>query len=103
VRYELERLSVAQQILLFHNAETIISPQGTGLANCIFCTPKTQIIELFQGLNDCTFWYLSQELGLNYTPIKTIEFSTNYFTGWSDNTRMPLNIIEKMIIDLRLD
>ncbi|MCX5923340.1 MAG: glycosyltransferase family 61 protein [Candidatus Dependentiae bacterium] len=103
VRYELEHLSVTQQILLFHNAEIVISPQGTGLANCIFCTPKTQIIELFQGLNDCTFWYLSQELGLNYTPIKTIEFSPNYYSGWSDNTSMPLDIIQKMIGDLNID
>jgi hypothetical protein len=102
VRYELEHLSVTQQILLFHNAEIIISPQGTGLANCIFCTPETQIIELFQGLNDCTFWYLSQELRLNYTPIKTIEFSTNYFTGWSDNTSMPLDIIKNMVDKLQL-
>ena len=102
VRYELERLSVTQQILLFHNAEIIISPQGTGLANCIFCTPETQIIELFQGLNDCTFWYLSQELGLNYTPIKTVEFAHNYSSGWIDNTSMPLNIIQTMINNLHL-
>ena len=75
-RYTLEHLSVVDQILLFHNAEIIVSPQGTGLANSIFCTSKTKIIELFQGLNDCTFWYLAQTLNLNYTPIATTEFLT---------------------------
>jgi len=102
VRHELEEMPVAQQILLFHNAEIIVSPQGTGLANCMFCTPNTRIIELFQGLNDCTFWYLAQDLHLNYTPVQTIDFAPTYLEGWSGHTSMPLDIIQQVIDDLQI-
>jgi hypothetical protein len=101
-RYELEKLSVVDQILLFHHAEIIVSPQGTGLANTIFCTEQTKIIELFQGLNDCTFWYLSQTLNLNYTPVQTVTFLSNYYAAWSTNTYMPLAIIKDVIKNLNL-
>ncbi|MBP6892494.1 glycosyltransferase family 61 protein [Candidatus Babeliales bacterium] len=100
-RYTLDNLSVTDQILLFHNAEIIICPQGTGLANSIFCTEKTKIIELFQGLNDCTFWYLAQILNLNYTPIKTTNFTADYAIGWASNTYVPTTIIKKLIQDLK--
>lgn len=96
-RYELDKLSVTDQIFLFKNAEIIVSPQGTGLANSIFCTEKTKIIELFQSLNDCTFWYLAQDLHLNYTPIPTTEFLANYYSAWSSNTFMPLTVIQSLI------
>lgn len=95
-RYELSKLSVAEQIMLFNQAEIIVSPQGTGLANSIFCTSKTKIIELFQGLCDSTFWYVSQTFNLNYTPIQTIPFELNYFKAWQGDTYMPANIIEKV-------
>jgi hypothetical protein len=97
VRYELTNLSVEEQIMLFYNAEIIISPQGTSTANIIFCTPKTKVIEIFQGLNDCTFWYISQILNLNYTPIATIDFIDDYFKAWQSNTYMPISIIEKIV------
>ncbi|OGB86046.1 hypothetical protein A3J41_01185 [candidate division TM6 bacterium RIFCSPHIGHO2_12_FULL_38_8] len=96
-RYELGKLSVIDQILLFYNANIILAPQGTCLANSIFCTPKTKIIELFQGLNDATFWYLSQDLHLNYTPIQTTTFSHDYMKAWAGNTVMPLSVIQKII------
>ncbi|MCX5924310.1 MAG: glycosyltransferase family 61 protein [Candidatus Dependentiae bacterium] len=99
--FQLEKMSVAEQILLFHNADIIVSPQGTGLANSIFCTEKTRIVELFQGLNDATFWYLSQTLGFEYTPIKTTSFATEYVTAWKSNTYMPLYIIKNVIEGLK--
>lgn len=97
VRYELEKLSVVDQILLFHNAEMIVAPQGTSMANTIFCTPKTKIFELFQGLNDCTFWYLSQELNLNYTPVPTCIFIPDYFKALTMNTSIPLSVIQQIV------
>jgi len=100
-RYELAKLSVVDQIHLFNQAEIIISPQGTGLANSIFCNKNVKIIELFQGLNDATFWYLSQELKLHYHPIQTIEFISDYMTAWQSHTYMPPAIIEKIIEAIR--
>lgn len=96
VRYELSKLSVAEQIMLFNKAEIVVSPQGTGLTNSIFCNPGTKIIELFQGLGDCTFWYISQIFNLNYIPIHTIPFEHNFFKAWQSNTYMPLTVINKI-------
>ncbi|MBI2344842.1 glycosyltransferase family 61 protein [Candidatus Dependentiae bacterium] len=95
-RYELSKLSVVEQIMLFHGAHIIISPQGTGLANSIFCTSQTKIIELFQGLCDCTFWYISQIFNLNYTPIQTVSFEYNFFKAWQNDTYMSLQVIEEV-------
>ncbi|HSW76619.1 MAG TPA: glycosyltransferase family 61 protein [Candidatus Saccharimonadales bacterium] len=99
--YELDKMSVAEQILLFENADIIVSPQGSCLTNSIFCTQKTKLIELFQGLNDATFWYLSQALGLTYTPIKTTSFVPDYVAALKNNTYMPLYIIKKVIENLQ--
>ncbi len=91
-RYELAKLSVVDQIHLFNQAEIIVCPQGTGLANCIFCNPNVKIIELFQGLNDATFWYLCQDLKLNYTAIQTTAFQEDYLCAWQSPTSIPLEI-----------
>ncbi len=95
-RYELSKLSVAEQIMLFHQAETIVSFQGTGLANSIYCNKKTKIIELFQGLCDCTFWYISQQLDLDYTPIQTVIFEREFIKAWTADTYIPVSAIEKV-------
>lgn len=96
-RYQLSQLSMADQINLFHDAEIILAPQGTCLANTIFCKPETIIVELFQGLCDSTFWYLSQSLGLTYIPVPTTTFNPDYYTAWSQHTVMSLEAIEKVI------
>lgn len=96
VRYELSKLSVVEQIMLFNQAEIIVSPQGTGLANSIFCNSDTKIIELFQGLGDCTFWYISQIFNLNYMPIKTVPFELNFFKAWKGDTSIPIDIIDQV-------
>lgn len=93
-RYELSKLSVADQILLFNQAEIIVSAQGTGLANSIFCNPNVKIIELFQGLNDATFWYLSQDFKFNYIAAQTTNFQEDYVAAWQTPTIMPLEVIE---------
>lgn len=95
-RYSLTGMPVVDQIQLFHYAKTIIGPQGTSIANCIFCTSETKVIELFQGLNDATFWYISQILPLNYTPIKTTNFFPDWETAWTSDTIIPLSIIKKL-------
>jgi hypothetical protein len=96
VRYELSKLSVAEQIMLFHQAEIIVSFQGTGLANSIYCNKKVKIIELFQGLCDCTFWNISQTLGLAYMPIQTIMFEHEFMRAWTADTYVPVSVVEKV-------
>lgn len=94
VRYNLEDLTVLEQVHLFHHAETIIAPHGAGLVNLIFSEPSALIIELFQEHEDDAFWYLSQTLGLNHHCIPTTDFKKG--GGYTD-TSIPLSLITSII------
>ncbi|TAE59192.1 MAG: DUF563 domain-containing protein [Nostocales cyanobacterium] len=63
----LEAMTVAEQALLFSQAEIIISPHGSGLTNIAFCQPQTKVIELFSPnyVYHC-YWWLSNLVGLDY-------------------------------------
>ncbi len=76
VRYDLENLSVLEQVALFNNADIVAGEHGAGFTNIIFSQPATKILEIFQAKKRVMFWNLSQRLGLNHTCIKTIEYNT---------------------------
>lgn len=40
------------QVRLFRSARLIVSPHGAGLANVIFCRPRTRVIELMPSVRD---------------------------------------------------
>jgi capsular polysaccharide biosynthesis protein len=84
-RYELSKLSATEQILLFNNAEIVVGEHGAGLVNIMFCKPKTRVIEIFQALIDSSFWYTAHTFDLNYTAIKTLDFTDVHMTDWSNN------------------
>ena len=61
----LEGMSVIDQIVLFQNAEFIISPHGAGLANLLFCEPGTKVIEFMPSAEMRPFfWLISEKLDL---------------------------------------
>lgn len=63
----LETMTVAQQAQLFSQAEIIVSPHGSGLANLTFCSPNTAVIECFSPHYRRTdYWMISQYLQLNH-------------------------------------
>ncbi len=95
-RYELSKLSVVDQIRLFRQAEIIVSPQGTGLANIMYCNPSVKIIELYQGLCDSAIFNMAQVLNLNLTPIQTIRFENDFIKAWQGHTYMPVSIVEQV-------
>ena len=95
-RYELSKMSVIDQILLFHDAEIVIGEHGTGLVNIIYCKPETRVIEIFQSIIDNSFWYLSEMFHLKYQPIKTKEFVTEHMTNWPAH-------FNKYLIDWKAD
>jgi hypothetical protein len=96
-RYHLTRMSLIDQIMLFKNAEVIVSVLGSGLTNLMFCNPEVQVIELYQARRDSTIWNLSQMVGLqNHTCVKTTDFIDHY-EGQYD-TIIPLNIIEEVLL-----
>ncbi|MDJ1175384.1 hypothetical protein [Roseofilum capinflatum] len=48
-------------------AHQIVAPHGAGLSNLVFCSPGTQVIELFSpNYVETHYWVLSQELDLDY-------------------------------------
>lgn len=74
-RYELANLSLAEQILLFHNAQKIVSFVGSGALNIIFCKPNTKYIEIVQSMIDATFFFLGNIVDIDYS---CIDASTVY-------------------------
>ena len=94
-RYFLETMSVLDQIILFKTAELVVSANGSGLTNMIFCKSETKILEIFQARSDCCFYFLAQTVGLkNYKYIKTMEFE--HIGGFYD-TFVNLNIIQNFV------
>lgn len=97
-RYELSSLSLIEQIQLFHNADIIAGPLGSGSANYVFCKKSARIIEIFQARRDCTFYYMCQNLGLTYNGFKTRDF-IDYDDGHYD-TIIPLDVIQNIVKNL---
>lgn len=102
-RYSLCNLSVVEQILLFNNAEIVVSEQGSGLTNILFCKPGTKVVEIFQALIDNCFWWVSQLFQLNYIPIKTLEVDIDYFANWWDQGIGHLANVGNNIVSVPLD
>jgi hypothetical protein len=62
-----EKMKFMEQIALFSKADIVVSPHGAGLANIVWCSKKTKIIEIFTTTvyNDC-FSRLSSQLSCQY-------------------------------------
>lgn len=96
VRYRLSELSVVEQVALFHQAEVIVGAHSSGFVNWIFCQPGTKVVEIFQKRLDLSFFYIAQQMNLNYDYIKT----TEYLIGkGAQSTKIPLDIIQKFLIN----
>ncbi len=64
----LEDFDVFDQIMLFSQAEMIVSPHGAGLTNVLFCRPGTKLLEIFPdvGLHSSAFMRMATLLELPY-------------------------------------
>lgn len=94
-RYELSSLSQEEQIVLFHNAKTIVSFVGSGATNLIYCKPGAHYIEIFQHMIDATFFYLSNTFDLQYSYINGSNSDNTHLSHnpWSHPIEMPKNIV----------
>ena len=93
--YTLSQMSIVEQIALFENAEIIIGSLGSGMTNVLFCNSKVKIFDIFQHRCDCTIYYMCQTLGLEYHPIKTVNFVDDH-DGQYDAI-VPLEALAKII------
>ncbi|MBE9178831.1 glycosyltransferase family 61 protein [Oculatella sp. LEGE 06141] len=63
----LESLSIAEQIDLFASAKSIVAPHGAGLANLVFSSPGTKVVEFIApNYVNVNFWALSNQANLDY-------------------------------------
>ena len=64
-------LSIADQVKLFSNVDTIVSASGSGLANAIFMNPKSHVIEIFSDSFDIPeVVSLCGSLGMKHSRVK---------------------------------
>ena len=67
VSVALEKLSFAEQVALFAQAEVIVAPHGGGLTNMLFCSPGTTIVELVSpSYIRHYYWVISDRLKLHH-------------------------------------
>jgi capsular polysaccharide biosynthesis protein len=60
-----ERLSLADQIGVFKDANVVLGAHGAGLTNILFCPPKSTVLELQDSVfaPRCWYWKLAATLG----------------------------------------
>jgi capsular polysaccharide biosynthesis protein len=61
-------MTVAEQVEAFSGADAVVAPHGAALANLVFASPGTRVVELFAPdyVNTCYFELASQVPGLTY-------------------------------------
>ena len=94
----MEDHSIAEQIDLFRNAETIVAVHGASLANLAFCTPGTIVVDLIhESYDQQCFLKLSKILGLKYRRVFcTGEPTTEEDARLKDFTAEPETILEQL-------
>jgi hypothetical protein len=66
-RLRLSELSAEDQACAFRDAELVVGVHGAGLANLVFCSPATAVLEIFSPLyGTTTFFDIAQARGLRY-------------------------------------
>lgn len=66
----MSRMSVAEQAKLFSEAEIVIGPNGSALANLVFANPACRVVEFFApGWIVPYNWMICANLGLDYTAL----------------------------------
>jgi len=83
---DLNNINIFQQIELFSNAEVIVSPSGSSLANIVFCSPGTKIVEIspkysfeYEDIFKKRYSSICDELDLVYTSIEADSVNLDKF------------------------
>ncbi len=96
-KYNLEALSIEEQISLFYDAEVVFALHGAGLANLIYCE-NASVIEVFpHNRVKPTFYFLSKSRNCDYT----YYCATNTIGAISDDVEVDVDelfaIVEKQV------
>ncbi|ASK61077.1 hypothetical protein CFK37_02120 [Virgibacillus phasianinus] len=87
----LSSLTVQEQLDIFSSAKVIISPNGAGLANIMFCQPGTKIIQLFTSTSD-EFIKIGNYLDLDYYFLKC---------GIANPASKAHEVIKNLVVDVK--
>jgi hypothetical protein len=103
--FELETMSVAEQIELFSDAEIVVGSHGAGFTNLVFCPPDTKVLELFpSNYVQPHYMLISAFSNLNYhfligEPMKNPYFLDQEWEGF-DNLSIPRDRFENALREL---
>jgi hypothetical protein len=86
---KLEGLSFIEQVKLFRDAEAVVLPHGSGLANLVFCSKATKVIELLPFLVLDHGFRLSTAVGLDYFFLNSREGDSMLCEGTSHSGNIP--------------
>ncbi|MGD1865618.1 MAG: glycosyltransferase 61 family protein [Phormidesmis sp.] len=109
VSVALETLSVAQQMTLFSQAEAIVGAHGSGLANLVFCSPGTAVVEMFSpNYLRTDYWMISQYLQLHHYYLVGESFPFHplrqlmYTSGLTEDFSVDINALRSLLKKLNL-
>lgn len=76
--------SFAEQVAIFRDAEIVVGVHGAGLANIVFCTPGSAIVEICppRYVSGC-FYHLGSAVGLHYSVVVGDGFDATNDHGWA--------------------
>ena len=90
---KLEKLSFQDQVSLFKDAEAVVLPHGSGLANLVFCSEGTKVIELFPNQMVDLSFRLSTAVGLDYFFLSARQGDSRICEGTSHSGNIPYDFI----------
>ena len=92
---KLEKLSVREQIALFRDAEAVVLPHGSGLANLVFCSKRTPVIELLPAQVLDHGYRLSMAAELDYFFLSALTEDSKICEGTSHSGNIPYDFTVK--------
>lgn len=103
-RYDLEMMTVAEQVRLFFEAECVVGPHGAGMTNTVFCRAGTKVVEINTPYRTIACFYdIAHHRQLDYrlyiaSPIcdHFFHFDSKCGVGDSDMWIDPLSFAESM-------
>jgi capsular polysaccharide biosynthesis protein len=94
-------LSVVEQIRVFASASVIVSAHGAALANLVFATPGTPVIELFPPSSVLPdYWRLASSAGLTYRYLATRAPHRNQPGGGRLGSPRGRTIVSDIVVDM---
>ena len=63
---ELEDYTISEAAIIVAEASHVIAPHGAGLANLVFASTGTRVLEIFSGHISVEYWKICSQRGLDY-------------------------------------